>query len=398
MAEVALLEVGVVIVSLAIVAGIADYINESDIPFFIVIGILLGQYGIGRFSSFYVGNTPTAELFIELGAELGVMFLLFFMGLSFSVKKLIKHRNKISLVGTIDLLNFAPGILIGYFFFQDLMAAFLIGGVVYISSSAVISKSLLDLGWDSTPEADQMLERLVFEDIVIVVYLSVMSTMLLGGGADIVAIARNVIFAMLFVIVLILVVYLKPEYFDKVLDTKSDELFILRSVGIIAAISGAAVVLGISEAIAAFFVGIAFGGSEHMAKLQRYLFPLRYLFAGIFFFWIGMVTDPLLFRGIWPLLILTVIGTTLYKFFTSYYGAKFYDLDRQSSTRVGIAMITRGEFSLVIAALAAQAVGPYATNVITDKIPAFAVSYVLVMSIIGTVLLQHISKKDLNRA
>ncbi|MFW6141711.1 MAG: cation:proton antiporter [Candidatus Saliniplasma sp.] len=393
LAEVALLELGIVIVSLAVVAGIARYINESDIPFFIVVGILLGPYGIGRFCSFYVGNTPTADLFIELGAELGVMFLLFFMGLSFSVKKLIKHRNKISLVGTIDLLNFAPGILIGYFFFRDLIAAFLIGGVVYISSSAVISKSLLDLGWDSTPEAEQMLERLVFEDLVIVIYLSVMSTVIIGEGANLVTIAKNVGFAMLFVIALILVVYLKPEYFDKVLDTDSDELFILRAVGIIAAVSGAAVVLGISEAVAAFFIGIAFGGSEHLAKLQRYLFPFRYLFAGIFFFWIGMETDPLLFGSIWQLLILTVIATTVYKFFTAYYGAKFYELDSQSSTRVGIAMITRGEFSLVIAALAAQAVGPYATPVITKQIPAFAVSYVLVMSILGTVLLQHMSKK-----
>lgn len=392
--EVALLELGVVIVSLALVAGLAEKLNESDIPFFILMGIILGPYGVGRMSDFYVGNTDTAELFIELSAELGVIFLLFFMGLSFSIKKLIRHRNKITVVGTMDLLNFAPGVMIGYIFFQDLVAAFLIGGIVYISSSAVISKSLFDLGWDSTPEADQMLERLVFEDLVIVIYLSVLSTIILGEEADVLTIAGNIGLALLFVFGLILFVYLKPEYFDKVLKTKSDESFVLRAVGIIAIISGVAVVLGISEAVAAFFVGIAFGGTEHMAKLQRYLFPFRYLFAGIFFFWIGMYTDPTLFSEIWLMLILVVIASTLYKFYTSYYGAKFYEFDRASSTKVGIAMITRGEFSLVIAALASQAVGPYATPEITQQIPAFAVSYVLVMSILGTVLLQHISKKE----
>jgi len=248
------------------------------------------------------------------------------------------------------------------------------------------------MGFD--PEADQMLERLVFEDLVIVIYLSVLSTIILGEEADVLTIAGNIGLALLFVFGLILFVYLKPEYFDKVLKTKSDESFVLRAVGIIAIISGVAVVLGISEAVAAFFVGIAFGGTEHMAKLQRYLFPFRYLFAGIFFFWIGMYTDPTLFSEIWLMLILVVIASTLYKFYTSYYGAKFYEFDRASSTKVGIAMITRGEFSLVIAALASQAVGPYATPEITQQIPAFAVSYVLVMSILGTVLLQHISKKE----
>jgi len=156
--EVALLELGVVIVSLALVAGLAEKLNESDIPFFILMGIILGPYGVGRMSDFYVGNTDTAELFIELSAELGVIFLLFFMGLSFSIKKLIRHRNKITVVGTMDLLNFAPGVMIGYIFFQDLVAAFLIGGIVYISSSAVISKSLFDLGWDSTPKQTRCLK------------------------------------------------------------------------------------------------------------------------------------------------------------------------------------------------------------------------------------------------
>ncbi len=389
--EVALLELGIVVITLAIVAGIADRFNKSDIPLFIILGILLGRYGLGRFIDFYIGNTPGAELFIELGAELGVMFLLFFMGLSFNIKKLLKHKGRISLVGTIDLLNFAPGLLIGYFFFQDIMAAFLIGGVVYISSSAVISKSLLDLDWDKTPEGQQMLERLVFEDLAIVFYLTIISTFLLGEDVGIYGIGLNIGFAMLFIVVLVLFPYLKPEIFDKLLKTGSDETFVLRAVGVIALASGFAIVLGVSEAIAAFFVGVAFGGTEHLAKLQRFLYPLRYLFGGIFFFWIGMKTDPTLFWGIGTLLVLIVVASALYKFFTAYYGAKFFKLDDEQSTRVGFGMITRGEFSLIIAALASQAVGPYSTEVITETIPAFAVSYVLVMSILGTILLYRMA-------
>ncbi|MFP4000328.1 MAG: cation:proton antiporter, partial [Thermoplasmata archaeon] len=142
--EEALLELGIMISSLAVAAWIASILNESDIPIFILMGIGLGPYGLGRVIDFHVGVTSTAYEFIEIGSELGIVFLLFFIGLSFSLKKLRKHRGTIAVVGTMDLLNFAPGILVGYWFFQDLLVAFLIGGIVYISSSAVISKSLMD--------------------------------------------------------------------------------------------------------------------------------------------------------------------------------------------------------------------------------------------------------------
>ncbi len=388
----ALFELGLMISALAIGAAIASRLKESDIPLFILLGILLGPYGIGRIWDFHIGNADAAEQFIEIGAELGIIFLLFFMGLSFSLKKLRRHKGTIAVVGTMDLLNFAPGMLVGYFFFQDIMVAFLMGGVVYISSSAVISKSLMDLGWESTPEADQMLERLVFEDIVIVIYLSVISTVLLGEGTDLVSIGTNVGLAMVFMILFILVTYLKPEIFDSILNTDSNEGFVLRAVGFISVVAGIALVLGLSEAIAAFFVGIAFGGTKHLAKLQKFLYSFRYLFGGIFFFWIGMRTDPFLFRGVATILLITIIASGLYKFFTAYYGAKFFKLDQLGSAKVGVGMITRGEFSLIIAALSAEAVGRYAIPEITETIPAFAVSYVLVMSILGTLLMQHMDK------
>ena len=390
--EAALFELGIMIAALAIGGSVAKYIKESDIPLFILLGIVLGPYGMGRYWNFYIGATPTAYEFIELGAELGVIFLLFFMGLSFSLKKLRRQRDEIIGVGTLDLLNFAPGILIGYWFYQDLLAAFLIGGIVYISSSAVISKSIMDLGWESTPEADRMLGGLIFEDLVIIFYLAMMSSVLLGNGADLRSIVIDIGVAILFVIVLLGIMLFKPGFFNKILDTESDELFVLRAIGIIGLVAGIAVALGLSEAVAAFFVGVAFAGSEHLSELQKHLYSERYLFGGIFFFWIGLETDPLLFRGVGTILILVVIASSIYKFFTMYYGAKFFDMGPESSTKAGLGMITRGEFSLIVAALASEAVGVYDVPLITETIPAFAVSYVLVMSILGTILMQNVEK------
>lgn len=390
--EAALFELGIMIASLAIGGSIAKYIKGSDIPIFILLGLGLGPYGMGRFLDFYIGSTTAAYEFIELGAELGVIFLLFFMGLSFSLKKLRRQRGKIIGVGTLDLLNFAPGILIGYWFYQDLLAAFLIGGIVYISSSAVISKSIMDLGWESTPAADRMLGGLIFEDMVIIFYLAMMSSVLVGNGADLRNVVMDIGIAILFVIVLVSIMIFKPEFFNKILDTESDEIFVLRAIGLIGLVAGIAVALGLSEAVAAFLVGVAFAGSDHLSNLQKHLYSERYLFGGIFFFWIGMETDPLLFRGVGTLLILVVIASSIYKFFTMYYGTKFFKMGPESSTKAGIGMITRGEFSLIIAALASEAVGIYDVPLITETIPAFAVSYVLVMSILGTILMHNVEK------
>ncbi len=105
-----------------------------------------------------------------------------------------------------------------------------------------------------------------------------------------------------------------------------------------------------------------------------------------------MRTDLLLIRGILPLLLIVVVASTLYKYFTAYYGAKYFELDTKSSRRVGVGMITRGEFSLIIAALSAEAVGRYAIPEITETVPAFAVSYVLMMCILGTVLMQFMDR------
>ncbi len=388
--EAALFELGIMIAALAIGGSIAHYINQSDIPLFILLGIAFGPYGMGRFLDFHIGSTRAAYEFIELGAELGVIFLLFFMGLSFSLKKLRRQSDVIVGIGTLDLLNFAPGILIGYWFYQDLLAAFLIGGIVYISSSAVISKSIMDLGWEKTPEADRMLGGLIFEDLVIIFYLAVMSSVLLGDGADLRSIAIDIGIAVVFVIILVGTMFLKPGLYNKILKTESDELFVLRAIGIIGLVAGIAVTLGLSEAVAAFFVGVAFAGSDHLSKIQKHLYSERYLFGGIFFFWIGLETDPLLFRGIGTILVLIVIASSLYKFFTMYYGSKFFHTDTESSTIAGLGMITRGEFSLIVAALASEAVGVYDVPLFTETIPAFAVSYVLVMSIIGTMLMQNI--------
>jgi len=379
--ETLLLEVGVLFSAVAVCGLLAKRIGISVIPFYIVAGIVCSPFVVGRLDLPYIQNTE----FIKIGAELGIVFLLFFLGLEFNLERLLESRELIGKVGLIDLgINFPVGFVLGYLFFGDLIAATLMAGIVYISSSAIITKSLIDLGWIANDEANPMLGTLVFEDLFIAVYLAVVSAIVIGGG-DVGEAAQSVGIALGFILVLLLLVQFGNDLFERLLATGSHEYFVLRAVGVTVLVAGAALALGVSEAVAAFFIGMAFSSTTHVHELETLLEPIRDAFAAIFFFWIGLITDPLLVVGVAGLLAAAILVSMPTKLLSGYWSGRVYDLSHTRSVRVGAGMVTRGEFSLIIATVAAAGTGP----VLTETIPAFAVGYVLLMSILGTVCMQY---------
>ena len=381
-----LLEVGILFAAVALCGILARQVGLSVIPLYIIAGILGSPFVVGRLGLPYIHETE----FIELGAELGIVFLLFFLGLEFNLDRLLDNRTRIGAIGLIDLgVNFPVGFALGYLFFGNLIAATLMAGIVYISSSAIITKSLIDLGWIANDESTPILGTLVFEDLFIAVYLAIVSAIVIGGG-DISEAAQSVGIAVGFLVVLLLVVQFGTKWFERSLDTDSREFFVLRAVGITVLVAGAALAAGVSEAVAAFFIGMAFSSTSHVHRLETLLEPLRDLFAAVFFFWIGLITDPLLIGGVVTLLVVTVIVSTPTKLLSGYWSGAVYDLSHTRSVRVGAGMVTRGEFSLIIATVAAAGTDP----VVAETIPAFAVGYVLVMSILGTVLMQYSTVLD----
>jgi CPA2 family monovalent cation:H+ antiporter-2 len=381
-----LLEAGVLFALVALAGAVGSRLGQSVIPFYIVSGVVAGPYVAGGF------GLPAVEAneFVEVGAELGIVFLLFFLGLEFSLTRLVEDRRRIGVAGTVDLLNLLVGFALGYLILGDAVAATLVAGIVYISSSAIITKSLIDLGWIANDESGTMLGILVYEDLFIAVYLAVVSALVTGTGEAADAVL-DVGIAVGFIALLLAVVYLGGELFDRLLDVRSNEAKTLRAVGVTVLVAGAALSLGVSEAVAAFFVGMAFSGTGHVEELENLLSPVRDVFAAVFFFWIGVTTDPSLFVPVAGLLVAAVAVTTPVKFLTGYAGGRVYDLSVRRSTRVGLGMVTRGEFSLVIAAVAAGATGAFDTPLVTETVPAFAVAYVLVMSVLGTSLMRYSS-------
>lgn len=383
-AETSLLEIGVMFVAIALVGAVAIRVDQSVIPFYVLAGMGLNEFVAGSLGFPFI---PESE-FIVIGAELGIVFLLFFLGLEFSLDRFLANKTNIGKIGALDFgVNFTAGFILGYALGWSFIETVLLAGIVYISSSAVITKSLIDLGWTANPEADPMLGTLVFEDLVIAVYLSVITVVILGGGS-LSELIPDVGVAIGVLLLLLVFVYISTGWLERVLAIDSVEQTILRAVGILVLIAGAALALGVSEAVAAFFVGMALSSTGHVRQIEELLEPLRDVFAAVFFFWIGLITNPFLFGAVIGLIILAVLVTTGTKFISGYYSGQLYGLNSRRSIRVGCGMVTRGEFSLIIASIAAAGSG----IIMTEIIPAFAVAYVLVMSILGTTLMEHINR------
>jgi CPA2 family monovalent cation:H+ antiporter-2 len=385
-----LLEVGVMFAAIATVGWIADRLGQSVIPFYIVVGMIASEFVLGRLplagGELYITETE----FIELGAELGIVFLLFFLGLEFNLDRLLARRRQISAAGTIDaLVNFPVGFALGWLFFGSVLPAVLVAGIVYISSSAIITKSLLDLGWIANDEAEPILGTLVYEDLLIAVYLAVTTAVVLGGG-DVRAAASAVGIGLGFIALLFVAVQFGTPLLERLLDADTHEFVVLRTVGLTVAVAGAALSLGVSEAVAAFFVGMGVSSTSHVTNIEELLEPLRDAFAAVFFFWIGLVTDPLAVAGVAGSIAAAVVATTPTKLLSGFLGGRAFDLDTRRSTRVALAMTTRGEFSLIIATLAVSgAASGTLPQPVADRISAFAVGYVLVMALLGTTLMSY---------
>lgn len=373
-----LLEAGIVFAVLAVGGAVAARIRQSVIPAYILVGVLLGPHTPLALPD--VVRIETTE-FVTLLQELGIVLLLFFIGLEFNLERLLASRDRVVRAGLLDLgVNAVVGLALGFAFGFTLLEAVFLAGIVYISSSAIITKTLIDLGWIADPETEAILGVLVFEDVVIAFYLALLAPVALGNAPRETAVSLAV--SLGFIVALVLLAFYGTGLLERLLDTQSDELFLLRIVGSAALLGGIALALGVSEAVAAFFLGAAFGSTSHAHRIARVITSERDLYAAVFFFAIGLVTDPAVVAAVLAPLAVLVVVTGASKLASGYAGGRAYGLSSRRSVRVAVALVARGEFSLVIAALAV-------TAGVDPAVPALAVGYVLVMSVLGTVLMRH---------
>jgi monovalent cation:H+ antiporter-2, CPA2 family len=277
-----LLELGAIVVGLALLARLAGRFGFSPIPLYLLAGLAFGQGGLLP--------VVTAEEFIEIGAEIGVILLLLLLGLEYTGQELVRGLRTGALGGVVDLaLNAGPGLAAGFLFGWDGVSALLLAGVTYISSSGIVAKLLSDMGWVGNRETPAVLSILVLEDLVMAVYLPVVAVLLIGAGlaTAMLTVAGALLVAGLF---LVISVRLGPSL-SRLIFSHSDEVLLLTILGIALLAAGVAEQLQISAAVGAFLIGIAISGPA-ADRAQTLLTPLRDLFGGVFFAFFGLSLDP----------------------------------------------------------------------------------------------------------
>jgi monovalent cation:H+ antiporter-2, CPA2 family len=232
------------------------------------------------------------------------------------------------------------------------IAAVALAGVTWVSSSGVIAKMLGDMGRLGNREVPAILAVLVLEDLMMAIYLPLLTALLASGGAGTVILA--VLVASGTVAVIIVLATRFGRHVTLLVSARDPESLLLGVLGLTLLVAGFADELKVSAAVGAFLVGIALSGSVAETAVEL-LAPLRDVFAAAFFVTFGLSTNPGTLLPMLPVALILLVVTSATKIATGYVAARRDRVKRRGRWRAGVALVPRGEFSVVIATLAVTA-------------------------------------------
>jgi K+:H+ antiporter len=317
----------------------------------VVLGYILAGVIIGP-------NTPPFPLIaneetIQTLSELGIIFLMFSLGLEFSLRKL-KEVGATAFIGATlaILVMLCAGYSLGQIFGWSSIDSIFLGAILSISSTTIVIKALGELGLTKKPFAQLIFGILIVEDILAIVMIALLSGFATTGSFAAADIGITVIKLGSFLgILLVAGLILVPRLLNYVARFKSNEMLLITVLGLCFGVSLLAVRLEYSVALGAFLIGAVIAEARQIARIETLLEPVRDMFSAVFFVSIGLLIDPvLLVRYAGPILAITavvVVGQAL----SCTVGVFLAGHDRQTSLRVGMGLAQIGEFSFIIAAL-----------------------------------------------
>ncbi|MFJ1340143.1 cation:proton antiporter [Pseudomonas caricapapayae] len=317
----------------------------------VVLGYIVAGFIIGP-------HTPPFGLIhdedtIKTLAELGVIFLMFCLGLEFSLRKLFKVGATAFIAAFLEIvLMIWIGFEIGRWFGWSTMDSLFLGAILAISSTTIIVKALNDLKMKNERFAQLIFGVLIVEDILGIGIIALLSGIAVSGSVSSGEVFSTVGKLSLFMIVaLVIGILLVPRLLAYVARFESNEMLLITVLGLCFGFCLLVVKLEYSMVLGAFLIGAIMAESRQLLKIERLIEPVRDLFSAIFFVAIGMMIDPLvLVEYAWPIVVIT-IAVVLGKMLSCGMGAFIAGNDGRTSLRVGMGLSQIGEFSFIIAAL-----------------------------------------------
>ncbi|MGH3104387.1 MAG: cation:proton antiporter [Gaiellaceae bacterium] len=373
-----LAELAVTIGVLAALGLAASRLGLSAIPAYLLAGLLLGP------------NEPKQLAVIEPSevtdfvAELGIVFLLFFLGLEFTLGRLARSHRHVFVGGAIDFaINAGLGLVVGVAAFGFGFGALILAAAIYVSSSAITVKGLIDFRRLADDETDLVLAILVAEDLVIALVLG-----FAGGGGGAAATTLAIVGkAIGFVAVSLAISKWLTTAIDRFLDWLPRELFLLTVVGFLVGMAAIAEELGLSAAIGALMAGIVLSETSVREEIEERFFSFRDVFAALFFFVFGLSIDVAAIGEVGWILAGAVAVTLVGKIGGGYVAGIVGSFSPRQSFNAGVALVAHGEFTIILAQIASE--NAQLSGGVQSKLVAFAGLYVLITASLGVVLMKE---------
>lgn len=363
---------------LGVLGLIASRFGLSAIPAYLLAGLLLGP-NEPRVLSFIQPSEVT-----EFVAEVGLVFLLFFLGLEFTLGRLARTRRHALVGGTIDFaVNAGVGLVVGVAAFGLSFTALILASAIYVSSSAVTVKGLIDFRRLADDETDLVLAILVAEDVVIALVLGFAAGAGATGSETMITLAK----AIGFVAASLAVSKWLSGRIDRFLDRLPREFFLLAVFGFLVGMAAVAEELGLSSAIGALMAGVVLSETSVRAEIEERFFSFRDVFAALFFFVFGLSIDVSAIGEVGWILALAVALTVAGKVGGGYLAGVFGGFTRRQSFNAGVALVAHGEFTVILADLASE--NPAISGDHGAELVAFAGLYVLITASIGVILMKE---------
>ncbi len=317
----------------------------------LVLGYILAGLLVGPHISFM--PTVTDHESITIWAEIGVIFLLFSLGLEFSFKKLAKVGGSAGITAVIEvvfmlLIGYAAGQLMGW----SNMDSIFLGGILSVSSTTIIIRAFEELGVKHKKFAGLVFGVLIVEDLVAILLLVLLSTLAVSqqfaGSEMLISILKLGFFLIIWFLGGI---FLIPTFLKRTKKLMNDETMLIVSLALCLVMVLLAVKVGFSPALGAFIMGSILAETTQAEKIEHLTKSVKDLFAAIFFVSVGMLIDPkILLDYAFPILVVT-LATILGKLISSTFGALLSGQPLKTSVQAGMSLAQIGEFSFIIATL-----------------------------------------------
>lgn len=340
-------DIGIVLALSIIVLLICYRFRIPEIIGFLVTGVLAGPYVMGVFSN-------TTE--IEYLADIGIVLLLFTIGIEFSLKRLKELKKQFLVGGTLQvILTFLVASVISAAIGMPYKTAILIGFAISLSSTAIVLRVLQERDEIDSPHGRIIIGILIFQDIASVAMMLAIQFMT-GDAVSMITSVPLMIVEAIFVIILTIVgtVWIVPRVLQRVARTRSQELFMLSIVVLCLAMAWLTSSIGLSLALGAFLAGLIVSESQYSQQALGNILPFRYVFTSFFFISIGMLLDIRFVLANMPIILLAVVSILALKTVLACSTTLLMKYPMRTAVLSGLALSQVGEFSFILLKLGAD--------------------------------------------